>query len=86
VGGGQGIERRESVTHVPGQSVTYVPGSSHAEEPFFKRERLSFVNVTVTTMGSSLERGTWGSSDVPRYGQPTHDFETGRTWSFAQHG
>jgi hypothetical protein len=38
----QGIERRESVTHVPGQSVTYVPGSSHAEEPFFKRERLRF--------------------------------------------
>lgn len=38
----QGIERRESVTHVPGQSVTYVPGSSHAEELFFKRERLSF--------------------------------------------
>ena len=38
----QGIERRESVTHVPGQSVTYVPGSSHAEELFFKRERLRF--------------------------------------------
>ena len=38
----QGIEHRESVTHVPGQSVTYVPGSSHAEELFFKRERLSF--------------------------------------------
>jgi hypothetical protein len=38
----QGIEHRESVTHVPGQSVTYVPGSSHAEELFFKRERLRF--------------------------------------------
>ena len=38
----QGIEHVESVTHVPGQSVTYVPGSSHAEELFFKRERLSF--------------------------------------------
>jgi hypothetical protein len=42
VGGGQGIERLESVSHVPGQSVTYVPGSSHAEEQFFKRERLKF--------------------------------------------
>jgi hypothetical protein len=40
--GEQGIEHRESVTHVPGQSVTYVPGSSHAEELFFKRERLKF--------------------------------------------
>jgi hypothetical protein len=38
----QGIERLESVSHVPGQSVTYVPGSSHAEELFFKRERLKF--------------------------------------------
>lgn len=38
----QGIEHLESVTHVPGQSVSYVPGSSHAEELFFKRERLSF--------------------------------------------
>jgi hypothetical protein len=37
-------------------------------------------------VGSSLERGTWGSRDVPRYGQPTHDFETGRTRSCAQHG
>ena len=44
------------------------------------------VNVRVTTMGSSLERGTWGSRDVPRYGQPTHDFETGRTRPCAQHG
>jgi hypothetical protein len=38
----QGNEHLESVTQVPGQSVTYVPGSSHAEELFFKRERLSF--------------------------------------------
>jgi hypothetical protein len=44
------------------------------------------VNVTVTPMGSSLERGAWGRRDVPRYGQPTHDFETGRTRSCAQHG
>ena len=44
------------------------------------------LNVTVTTMGSSLEQGGWGSRDVPRYGQPTLDFETGRTWSCAQHG
>jgi len=26
------------------------------------------VNVTVTTMGSSLERGAWGGRGVPRYG------------------
>ncbi len=39
----------------------------------------------LTTMGSSLERGGWDSRDVPHYGKPTHDFETGRTRACAQH-
>jgi hypothetical protein len=44
------------------------------------------VSVTVTPIGTRLERGAWGVRDVRRYGQPNHDFETGRTRSCAQHG
>jgi hypothetical protein len=47
---------------------------------------LFMVSVTVTPIGTRLERGAWGVRDVPRYGQPNHDFETGRTRSCAQHG
>jgi hypothetical protein len=36
--------------------------------------------------GMNLEWGAWGVRNVRRYGQPTHDFETGRTRSCAQHG
>jgi transposase len=48
--------------------------------------RQILVSVTVTPIGTRLERGAWGVRDVRRYGQPNHDFETGRTRSCAQHG
>ena len=77
-----------TVCHIPLEAYEYVVNSKPALEWVMERRSVSKnnVNVTVTTMGLSLERGAWGSRNVPRYGQPTYDFETGCTRSCAKHG